>query len=133
MSAKRGLVLALSLCLGLLAVSAPVAMGQDETGIARRPVEDPLFGVRSVVPADWQDAGGGSYSRGTPPDDQVFILLQSAPTDMAGIWQALLPQLALSEIPEASGDLVTDDFGWTLYAFDAGPAADFSIQLALTE
>jgi len=133
MSAKRGLVVALSLCLGLLAVSAPVTLGQDGADIAQRLVEDPLYGVRSVVPADWQDAGGGIYTRGTPPDDPVLMALQSAPTDVAGLWQALLPQLALSDIPEASDELVTDHFEWTLYAFDAGPAADVSIHLALTE
>ena len=108
-------------------------MGQDEADVNRRPVEDRLFGIRSVVPTDWQDAGGGRYKRGASPDDPVFIALQSAATDVAGLWQALVPQLGLSDIPEASGDLVTDHFEWTLYAFDAGPAADFSIQLALTE
>jgi len=117
MSVTRRLVLALSLCLGLLAVLAPVAVGQDEAGIAQRPVEDPRYGVRSVVPADWQDAAGPTYRRGGSPDDP-FLAFRSAPTGVAGLWQALLPELALSDIPEASSELVSDHFEWTLYAID---------------
>jgi hypothetical protein len=46
------LVVALTLCLGLVVALAVVAMGQDEADVDRRPVEDRLFGLRSVVPAD---------------------------------------------------------------------------------
>ena len=63
MSTRGMLDAILSLCLALVATSGS-ALAQD---IERRPVEDPLFGVSSVVPADWQDLGGGVYSRGTPP------------------------------------------------------------------
>lgn len=133
MSVTRRLVLALSLCLGLLAVLAPVAVGQDEAGIAQRPVEDPRYGVRSVVPADWQDAAGPTYRRGGSPDDP-FLAFRSAPTGVAGLWQALLPELALSDIPEASSELVSDHFEWTLYDIDVElPSGDVVVQLSLTE
>jgi hypothetical protein len=132
MSAKRVPVVAITLCLGLLAMFAPVALGQDEADIAQRPVEDPRYGVRSVVPADWQEAAGPRYTRGASPDDP-FIVLRSAPTGVAGLWQALLPDLGLSDIPEASSELVSDHFEWALYAIDVElPGADVAVQLALT-
>ena len=69
MSAKHMPVVAITLCLGLLAVLAPVAVGQDGADIPRRPVEDRVSGVGSVVPEDWQALSSGVYARGTPPDD----------------------------------------------------------------
>jgi pimeloyl-ACP methyl ester carboxylesterase len=112
---------------------APVALGQDEADIAQRPVEDALYGVRSVVPADWQEVAGPRFTRGASPDDP-FLVLRSAPTGVAGLWQALLPELGLSDIPEASSELVSDHFGWMLYAIDVEvPGGDVVVQLALTE
>jgi len=114
------------------------AIAQSEpdvtTDAAGRPIEDPTFGVRSVVPTDWQDAGGGIYTRGTPPEDPVLMAIQSAPITTDGLWQALLPQFALTDIPEAAGELITDHFEWTLYEFDMEqPGAIMAGQLALTE
>ncbi len=114
MIGRRTLTVILTLCLALVATVTPVAAQEVE----RRPVEDPLFGVSSVVPADWQDLGGGIYSRGTPPDDLALIAIQSAPATVDQLWASLLPQFALTEVPEATAEYSSDRFDWTLYRFD---------------
>jgi hypothetical protein len=135
---KARCFLTILVAVGLL-VSWPVGtIAQPEqdltTDAAGRTIEDPSFGVRSVVPTDWQDAGGGIYTRGTPPEDPVLMAIQSAPISVDGLWSALLPQFALPDIPEAAGKLITDHFEWTLYAFDVEqPGAVMAGQLALTE
>ena len=119
----------LSLVLVVGAASAAFAQATEY-----RPVEDQLFGVSSVVPADWQDLGGGAYSRGTPPADLALIAIQSAPASMDQLWSSLLPQFALTEVPQATGEYSTDGYDWTLYRFDVtlGPST-IAVELALSE
>ncbi|HYO17821.1 MAG TPA: hypothetical protein VES02_04020, partial [Dermatophilaceae bacterium] len=69
MKGRRGFLVMCGLCLALVASVSGPTVGQDQAPTGLRPVEDPLFGVSSVVPQDWQDLGGGSYARGTPPED----------------------------------------------------------------
>ena len=97
---RRTLTVILALCLALVATVSSAAAQEIE----RRPVEDPLFGVSSVVPADWQDLGGGIYARGTPPDDLALIAIQSASATVDQLWPSLLPQFALTEVPEVTGE-----------------------------
>jgi pimeloyl-ACP methyl ester carboxylesterase len=94
---------------------APAALGQEQAAIERRPVELPNFGVSSVVPADWSDLGNGIYGRGTPPEDNAIIVIQSALATIEQVWPALLPQLMLDEIPEVTGTLATGMLDWDLY------------------
>ena len=136
--AKARCFLIILVAVGLLASWPVGTIAQSEQDLTKdaagRIIEDPAFGVRSVVPTDWQDAGGGIYTRGTPPEDPVLMAIQSAPIGVDGLWSALLPQFALSDIPEAVGNLSTDHFEWTLYAFDVEqPDAVLAGQLALTE
>jgi pimeloyl-ACP methyl ester carboxylesterase len=112
---RRAFVVILTLSLAI-ATLASAALAQDAS-IERRPVEDPLFGVKSVIPADWQEQGGGIYSRGTPPDDLALIAIQSAAVTPDELWPALLPQFALTEIPEVGGTHASELFDWTLYPF----------------
>ncbi len=130
MKLRRTLAIILSLCLGLVALTTSVA-AQD---IERRPIEDHLFGVRSAIPADWQDLGGGTYSRGTPPEDLALIAIQSAPATIEQLWPSLLPQFGLAEIPEATFEYHTDLFEWTMHEFTV-EFGDMAIEvgLALTE
>lgn len=111
---RRTLAAILSLSLSLLALTTS-AVAQD---VERRPVEDPLFGVSSVVPADWQDLGGGIYARGTPPEDLALVAIQSAAATIDQLWPALLPQFALTEIPAISGEYSSESYDWELYRFD---------------
>ena len=99
-----------------------------------RPVEDQLFGVSSVVPADWQDLGGGAYSRGTPPADLALIAIQAAPATIDQLWVSLLPQFALTEAPDATGKYSSELSDWTLYRFDVQlGAVILAVELALAE
>jgi uncharacterized protein len=127
---RRLLAVSLSLSLVLLGTATNV-MAQD---IERRPVEDELFGVSSVVPADWQDLGGGAYARGTPPQDLALVAIQAAPASIEQVWSSLLPQFALSQVPEVTAEYRTDLFDWTLYRFSVqlGEVV-ISAELALAE
>ena len=133
MTPARLIVVVLGLCVTLL-VPVPAALAQETADVDRRPIEDPLFGVSSVVPEDWQDLGSGTYGRGTPPDDLAVIAIQSAPATMDRLWPSLLPQFALDEVPEVTGELGSDRFDWTLYRFDVGLGdVVLAVELALTE
>ena len=129
MNLRRPMAVSLSLC--LLLATATTVMAQD---IERRPVEDQMFGVSSVVPADWQELGGGAYARGTPPQDLALIAIQAAPASVEQVWASLLPQFALTQVPEATGEYSTDLFDWTLYQFSVqlGEVV-ISAELALAE
>ena len=125
----RFLTLVASLGLAL-APAAPVS-AQD---LDRRPVDEPLYGLSSVVPADWQEQGGGVYSRGTPPADLTLIAIQSAPVGIDGLWPSLLPQLALTEVPAPTGTYSTEHLDWDLYRVDVPVGATtVSVELALAE
>jgi pimeloyl-ACP methyl ester carboxylesterase len=115
----------------LVLAATTAALAQE---LERRPVEDPLFGVSSVVPADWQDFGGGTYTRGTPPDDPALIAIQAAPASIDQLWTALLPRFALTETPDATGEYESEALRWTLYRFDVtlGPST-IAVELALSE
>jgi uncharacterized protein len=124
------LVIACVVALVLAAVSPALAQDPGEG----RPVEDELFGLRSVVPAGWTSLGQGIHARGTPPQDPALIALQSAPVPADTLWPALLPQLALSEVPEPTGERATEVLDWTLYAFDVNlPGVPLAVELALSE
>ena len=126
---RRLLALFLSLTFVLLATAA--ASAQDPQ---YRSVEDPLFGVSTVVPADWQDGGGGIYSRGEVPGDLALLAVQSAPATVDQLWGSLLPQFALTEVPEVTGQYGTGGYDWTLYRFDVSLGAmTIAVELALSE
>ena len=97
MNLRRILTTILALSLSLAAI-APGTAAQDAE---YRTVEDPLFGVTSAVPASWQDLGGGAYSRGTPPEDLALLAIQSAAATPDQLWVSLLPQFALTEVPDS--------------------------------
>jgi hypothetical protein len=126
----RILALILAPTMALAASISSVAAADIEY----RRVEDSLYGVSSVVPADWQDLGGGAHSRGTPPADLALVVIQTAPASIDQVWTSLLPRLGLSEVPEVTEEYVTDGYDWTLYRFDVtlGSTA-VAVELALAE
>jgi len=124
-------ILLLSLLLGSL---ASTTVAQDESPIELVPVEPGAYGIASVAPADWQQLGSGSYARGTPPADLAMIVIQSAPATIAELWPALLPSLALSDIPEPTGSYSSPGYAWTLYDVDiAFGATEVGVALGLSE
>jgi len=125
----RFLIFVLSLGLAL-APAAPV-VAQD---LERRPVDEPLFGLSSVVPADWQDLGSGIYVRGTSPADLALIAIQSAAATIDQLWPRLLPQLALTDVPAPSETYSSERLDWALYHVDV-PRGETTIaaELALAE
>lgn len=134
MKRRHRRAVAVTLCLVLVAAMGSASLAQDGADFARRPIEDPLFGVSSVVPEEWQDLGSGIYSRGTPPADLALIAIQSAPLTPAQLWPSLLPQFALDLIPAITGELDSERFDWTLYRFDVQLGnMVLAVELALAE
>jgi hypothetical protein len=118
----------------LLAGLPGLVAAQDGSPLGLRRVEDPLFGVASVVPEDWQELGGGTYARGTPPQDMTLVAIQSAQAAPDQLWPALMPQYALQGVPEVTGALSSDRFDWTLYRFDAVLGEyELAVELAVAE
>ena len=110
---RRTLALIVSLSLALLSTTSVAAQEAEY-----RSVEDPLFGVTSVVPAEWGDLGSGVYSRGTPPEDLALLAIQAAQATPDQLWASLLPQFALTEVPEVTGSYSGGLLDWTIYDFD---------------
>jgi hypothetical protein len=130
---RRTLTIMLTLGLALTAL-APAVSAQVAAASAGRPVEDQQFSVSTVVPEAWTDYGGGIYTRGTPPDDPALIAIQSAATTPDQLWQRLLPQLALSEVPESTGEFTGDALTWDLYHVDISlPGIEVAVELGLAE
>lgn len=128
---RRAAATVLVLCIAMAGLtSSTLAQLPNE----QRIIEDPLFRVTSVIPADWGDQGGGTYARGTPPDDPALIAIQSASASLDQLWSALMPQLALTEIPESSGTYRTESYEWLLYpvTVELGDLA-ISVEVALVE
>ena len=125
----RFLIIVLSLGLSL-APAAPVGAQELE----RRPVDEPLYGLSSVVPADWQDLGSGIYVRGTSPADPALIAIQSAAATIDQLWPRLLPQLALTDVPATTETYSSERLDWDLYRVDV-PRGETTIaaELALAE
>lgn len=135
--ASRWLALLVVLLSVLMSASAlPVAAQEPGQTIppGMRLVEDPLYGIRSVVPEAWTALGGGIHARGTPPDDPVLIAIQSAPVPLARLWPALLPQLALADIPEPVDRRPTQHLDWMLYRIEVATAVGLlTVHLAVAE
>jgi len=124
----------LAIVTSLLAAVAVSTAAQVQPTSGMRPVEDPLFELVTVVPETWQDFGNGTYTRGEPPADLALIAVQSAAASSDRLLEAILPQLALSEVPDATGAFSSETFAWTLYAFDVSPGTiDLRVELALAE
>lgn len=102
-------MLALALLLAL-----PLSIAAQEA-ITFEPVTIDAFGITSLVPEGWTNAGPGLYARASSPTDGVLVAQQSAPIRAEGLLQALLPQLGLTEAPEPVGEITTDYLNWTLY------------------
>jgi pimeloyl-ACP methyl ester carboxylesterase len=127
--------LAVLLVLGSLLAGLPgVVVALDGSPVDLRRVEDPLFGIATVVPQDWQSIGGGTYTRGTPPQDMALIAVQSAQARPDQLWPLLLPQFALDEVPTVTGHDRGGGFDWTLYRFDI-PSEEvaLAVELALAQ
>jgi dienelactone hydrolase len=121
--------------LGLLLAGLPgIVVAQDGSAVELRRVEDPLFGIATVVPQDWQGVGGGTYTRGTPPQDMALIAVQSAQARPDDLWPLLLPQFALDEVPAVTGRVTGGGFDWTLHRFDIpSGGSSLAVELALAE
>lgn len=131
--------MALTLVLALIGAVSPV-WAQDATAEATSdvivliPHTDEGFGIDTVVPDGWTNAGSGVYTRGSSPTDTTVLIQQSAPVDAATLLNAILPQLALTEVPDSAGTYQGAALEWTLYVIDVNVGAiNVRVDLALSE
>jgi pimeloyl-ACP methyl ester carboxylesterase len=103
--------------IALLLMMVPLVVTAQEP-ITLEPVTLDLYGIEALIPAGWSEAGPGLFARQANSEDGVLVAVQGAPLRVEGLLQALLPQLGLSEAPEAAGEVTTDAFTWTLYQVD---------------
>lgn len=116
------LVLSILLAPGLARAQEPIPL---------QPMEDPLFGVMTVVPEGWVSLGQGIHARRPGASDLVLLAVQSAQVPMDSIWPALQQQLRLTEVPEPTGTRTTPTFEWTLYQVDVeAPMGTLRVDLA---
>ncbi len=113
----------------------PVALA--EQAITLVPFEDQHFGLSGVVPQGWTELAPGSFYRGVPPQDMVWLAAEFYP-DMTADWAIaaqVLPVAGLEELPASVGSVQSPAFTWTLYSFDVAVAGfgKLSADLALAE
>ncbi len=115
--------------LALLLMALPT-LAQDT--LTLKPYTDKAYGISSVAPDGWQDAGRGIYRRAQSATDIVLIAQQSAPLAPDKLLTALLPQLGLTEAPTAIGGYQSAVLAWTLYKVDVkAPTGTIAVDLAL--
>ncbi|MFN8623086.1 MAG: alpha/beta fold hydrolase, partial [Chloroflexota bacterium] len=127
--------LAVSLGLAVLvaALGAPLVARAQEA-IPLQPVDDPTFGVSTVVPEGWPLISPGVRARKPDASDHVLLGVQSAPIPVAQLWPAILPQLMLKTPPDPIGTRDTAAFSWTLYQVDIkAPYGEVRVDLGTAE
>ena len=98
------------------------------------PHTDEAFGIESVVPDGWTDAGNGLFARATSASDTTLIAQQSAALGATSVMNAILPQLGLTAAPESVGTYQGAVLEWTLYQVDVNArGVTIKVDLALAE
>jgi dienelactone hydrolase len=135
---ERRLVTALVAALLVLFALSPMGAmaespspGTSGVPITLEPVSDPGYRLASVAPVGWEVAGPGIRARKADAADPTLLALQSVPLDIEALWPSLLPQLGLTEVPDASGTRTTRaGLSWQLFRV---PARGVIADLALAE
>ncbi|GAB4531443.1 MAG: hypothetical protein OHK0046_52230 [Anaerolineae bacterium] len=109
------LIRSITLLLLVLLTIAPLTAQEDEGGVTLEPYTDDTFNLEGFIPSGWENAGPGTYVRGTPPTDFAVYLAQAITGTAADFQQLLTPQLGLTSFPEPTDTLETDAFAWNIY------------------
>jgi hypothetical protein len=110
---------------------------QAERAITLVPFVDQHFGLSGLAPEGWAELAPGSFYRGVPPQDMVWLSAEFYP-GMTAAWAIsaqVLPVAGLEELPPSTGSVRSAAFTWTLYRFDVA-VPDFgtlAVDLALAE
>jgi pimeloyl-ACP methyl ester carboxylesterase len=120
--------LILLVALLMVTLNSVTALAQERITLVPHTSES--YGIESVVPEDWVDAGSGIFAREAGATDATLLALQSAPVPRDDVLTSLLPQLGLSEPPESTGTYQGSALEWTLYEAET---LGVSVDLALAE
>jgi dienelactone hydrolase len=125
-----GVRLLASVLLVLSVLLAP-GLARAQEPIPLVPMEDPTFGVTTVVPEGWVNLGQGIHARRPGAADFVLLAVQSVQVPMDSVWPSLQQQLRLTEPPAPTGARTTPTFEWTLYQVDVeAPVGTLRVDLA---
>ncbi len=115
------------LMLTLMMVTTGIVSAQADD-IVLEPFTNELFELQGVIPQGWTEVSPGIYARSSTPSDRTAIFQQSVVLSAEQLLPALMPQLGLSELPEAVGTLAADTMTWTLYQVNViGIAVDMAM------
>jgi len=117
-------------CIAEMDLPQFVVPGPGAEAIAMSPFTNEQMGIQGVVPAGWQEASPGVYSRGSSALDMAVVLAQAAPGEAADLLNLVTRQLSLSAAPEDVGQREANGLTWTLYAVKV---QGIPVDLALTE
>jgi hypothetical protein len=110
---KRALLLIL---IALFLVPSLAPTHAQDTKIKLVPFTDTVLGLQGVAPEGWKVLGNGLRQRGQSATDLSLLALQAAPAKADTIWNALLPQVGLKEVPKSTSTR-KGALDWTLYEF----------------
>ena len=78
----------------LTALAAGVsALAQEQQPVTLLPYSSEAYGIETVVPEGWTDAGRGIFARQQDASDPVVLAQQSALASTAEVLASLVPQL----------------------------------------
>jgi uncharacterized protein len=103
---------------------------QEQEVVVLVPHTDEGYGIESVVPDGWTNAGNGVFLRQNDEADVTVIAQQSAALNAEALLNAILPQLQLSEAPESLGTYTGAVLEWTLYQIDV-PLGETTLRVDL--
>ena len=127
-------LIALSMIFSVNSLAQEATAEPPSDPIVLVPHTDEAFGIESVIPDLWTDLGNGVFVRQNSPTDPTVIAQQSAPLNAESVLNSLLPQLALTDVPESTGMYQGAVLEWTLYKIDvAAGAVNVTVDLGLAE
>ncbi len=102
--------------------------------IKMEPYTDATMGISGVIPVGWREIGQGTYARSQSPLDLALLFqLSGEGVSSERVALAILPQLGLQKLPDASSAYKSKTLNWKLYRTTAtlqGEKLSLAIALA---
>jgi pimeloyl-ACP methyl ester carboxylesterase len=122
-----------SSCMAAMSEPQFYVVGKTED-IKLEPYTDTAMGISGVVPVGWREIGQGTYARyQSPLDEALLFQLSGEGVSSERVALAILPQLGLQKLPEASSTYKSKTLTWTIYRTTAtlqGEKLSLAIALA---
>jgi pimeloyl-ACP methyl ester carboxylesterase len=84
------------------------------------PFSNETFGTSGLIPEGWSEISPGIYARSSSAADETVLLQQAAPATAEQLFNLLLEQLGIPEVPESSAERDANGLTWQLYTLETG-------------